>query len=59
MTLLKDLENKTRINFYNNFSASTLKVLIVVWAILVIILVLFFLHNKWLLAGVLAYEILP
>lgn len=36
-----------------------LKTAIVLWALFVIVLVLFTVHNKWLLAGILLYEVLP
>ena len=50
---------KTRQAFYDDFTTSTLKTLIVLWAIMVIILVVFYVDSKWLLAGILAYEVLP
>lgn len=51
--------HSVRQGFYQDFTESMLKTLIVVWAILVILLVLFVVDNKWLLAGILAYEVLP
>lgn len=55
----KDWWRVVRSKFYEDFTAATLKTLIVVWAILVIFLVLFVVQNKWLLATILAYEVLP
>jgi len=46
-------------SFYDDFTTATLKTLIVVWAVLIVLLVLFVVDNKWLLAGILAYEVLP
>jgi len=45
--------------FYDDFTAASLKIMIVLWSITIIILVVFFVDNKWLLAGILAYEVLP
>ena len=62
MSLLKFLDHpieKIRQDFYEDYTAATLKTLIVLWAIGVILLVLFVVDNKWLLAGILAYEVLP
>ena len=36
-----------------------LKTFIVIWAIFIIILAVFFVHNKWLLAAIMLYEVLP
>ena len=36
-----------------------LKTAIVLWALGVIILVVFFVDNKWILAAILLYEVLP
>lgn len=41
------------------YTASTLKILITLWAIGVILLVWFVVDNPWLLAAILAYEVLP
>ena len=55
--------NKVAENFRESlnedFTATALKVLIILWLIFVAILVIFVIDNKWLLAGVLAYEMLP
>jgi len=45
-------------HFAENFTASALRVLIVLWALFVIGLALST-DNVWLLASILAYEILP
>jgi len=44
--------------FYEDYTVTTLKVLIIGWALLMIILALS-INNKWLLAGLLAWELLP
>lgn len=57
--LLEHPIKQVRQAFYENYTVATLKTLIVLWALFVIVLVLFVVENKWLLAGILAYEILP
>ena len=56
---LKDTWNSVRQSFYDDFTVASLKTMIVLWAILIIFLVLFVVDNKWILAGILAYEVLP
>lgn len=51
--------DKVRRSFHEHYTASSLKVLIVTWAILVILVTVFVVDNPWILAGILAYEILP
>lgn len=51
--------DKAQKRFSEQYTASSLKVLIVIWAILVIIVSVFFVDNPWILAGILAYEVLP
>lgn len=57
--MFKHTFRSIREHFQNDFTTATLKTLIVLWALFVIVLVLFFVDNKWLLAGILAYEVLP
>ena len=45
--------------FYEDYTAATLKTLIVVWALFIIFITIFVIDNKWILAGILAYEVLP
>lgn len=59
MIALTNMWNKFRQSFYDDFTVASLKTIIVVWAIGVILLVLFVVNDKWLLAGILAYEVLP
>jgi hypothetical protein len=40
-------------------TATWLKTVIVLWALFVIVLVVFFVDSPWLLAGILLYEVLP
>lgn len=54
-----DTFNSVRQAFANDYAVATLKTLIVVWAIIVILLTIFVVNNKWVLAGILAYEVLP
>lgn len=42
-----------------NWTVASLKAAIVTWSIIIIIVVLFFVHDPWILAGILLYEILP
>ena len=56
---MRELVDKVRQYFYDDFTAAALKTMIVLWAIVVILLVVFVVHNKWILAGILAYELLP
>lgn len=42
----------------SKLSVPTLKIMIIVWAIFVIILVLY-VNNPWILAGIFLYEVLP
>jgi hypothetical protein len=44
--------------FNKDFSLTALRVAIILWAIFVICLAIV-VDNKWFLAGVLAYEVLP
>lgn len=44
--------------FARNFTVSALKVIIVLWAFFVIALALS-VDDEWILAGLLAYEVLP
>lgn len=53
-TLIKRLQAY----FFHDYTASALRVLIILWALFVIVLVLC-IDNKWILAGILAYEVLP
>jgi hypothetical protein len=59
MTLLTELMHRWRTALSHDFTATTLKAAIVIWAIFVCIMVIFFVDNKWLLAGILLYEVLP
>lgn len=44
--------------FAKDFTLTALRVIIIVWCLIVIGLALV-IKNKWVLAGILAYEILP
>ena len=52
------LKNDTQRAFYNNFDLVGLKGFIIFWAFLVILAALS-INNKWILAGIIAYEVLP
>lgn len=56
---LNDLIKSYRKSLTNKFTATALKTMIVIWAIFVIIITVFFVDNEWLLAGILLYEVLP
>lgn len=59
MSLLSELIHRWREALSADFTTTTLKTAIVLWAILVVVLVIFFIDNKWLLAGIFLYEVLP
>ncbi len=44
--------------FYEDYTVNVLKSLIIAWCLLVIVVTIF-VDNKWVLAGILAYELLP
>lgn len=56
---LNDLVKSYRKSLSNNFTVTSLKTMIVIWALFIIILTVFFVDNEWLLAGILLYEVLP
>lgn len=56
---LKFKINKWREYLGNHWTVPYLKALIVLWAIGVIILVLFFIDNPFILASIFLYEALP
>lgn len=43
---------------FDDFTVFSLRAVIILWAIFLIVLVLN-IQNKWILAGILAYEVLP
>ena len=55
---MRELAERVRREFYKDFTRAGLKAAIIVWAIFVIVLA-FLIDNKWILAGILAYEVLP
>lgn len=56
--MLKDIFNKIRELASQDLTLFGLKALIIAWALFVILLTVL-IDNKWILAGILAYEILP
>lgn len=56
--MFQELFNQLRAEAANDFTMVGLRMAIVVWALFIIVLALT-LKNKWVLAGILAYEILP
>lgn len=48
----------TRAYFAGNFTVGVLKVLLIGWAIFIILMALL-IDDLWILAGMLAYEVLP
>ena len=56
--LLEHPGKKFRQDVYDEYSVFALKTFIIAWALLVIVAALW-IDNKWLLAGILAWEILP
>lgn len=59
MTLLTETLHHWREMLSDNFTVTALKTAIIIWCILIILFVLFFVDNKWLLAGILLYEVMP
>jgi hypothetical protein len=57
--MFTDQVNKLRQYFQNNYTKAGLKALIVLWAIVVAFVAVFLIDNEWVLAGILAWEILP
>ncbi len=55
---MRQLIEQVRAYFESNFTVAGLKLLIILWAIFVIIMALI-VDSPWLLAGMLAYEVLP
>lgn len=56
--LLEHPGRKFQQDIYDEYSVLALKTFIIAWALLVIVAALY-VDNKWLLAGILAWEILP
>lgn len=56
--MMNDLASEIRESFNKDFSLALLKVLIIGWAFFIIGLALA-INDKWVLAGILAYEVLP
>jgi len=55
---MNDLIKRTQQALAEDFTTTALKIIIVLWALFVIVLALG-IDNRWILAGILAYEILP
>ena len=58
MNILKDQFGSIRKKAAEDFSLFGLKATIILWCLVIIFMVLS-IDNKWILAGILAYEILP
>jgi len=58
MNLAGDFFHKVRSDFARDWTEAALRWTIIAWAVFIIVLVLF-VKNKWILAGILAYEVLP
>lgn len=58
MALFDEAQQNVTESFYKDWPTTTLKILIILWAVAVILLALF-VSNKWLLAVIAAWEILP
>jgi hypothetical protein len=56
--LLEHPGKQFRADVYEEYSVVALKTFIIAWALLVIVAALW-IDNKWVLAGLLAWEILP
>lgn len=59
MSFAGNIFDSVKASFARDFGIAALKTLIVVWAIMVILVTLFVVNNRFVLAGILAYEVLP
>ena len=55
---IAEIKSNVQRSFYENFDLVGLKAFIIFWAFLVIVVALF-INNKWVLAGIIAYDVLP
>lgn len=55
---MNEFIRRVQAEFAKDFTLTALRITIILWALFVIGLALF-VKNKWFLAGVLAYEVLP
>jgi hypothetical protein len=55
---MNDLIKKLREELARDFTVTSLRLAITVWALLIIALA-WLIDNAWILAGILAYEVLP
>lgn len=58
MNAVRESFEKLRKDASRDLTLFQLKAVIILWAIFVVVLVLL-INNKWILAGILAYEVLP
>ena len=56
--MISQFFGKIEKSFHDDFTLAGLKLIIILWAIGVILLVLV-INNKWVLAAIAAYEMLP
>lgn len=56
---MKEWQEKVRKYFHENYTKAGLKALIVAWALTVAFVAVFLVDNEWILAGILAWEVLP
>ena len=55
---MNEFIRRAREAFNDDFSAVALRIAIITWA-LVVVLAALFVKSKWVLAGILAWEVLP
>lgn len=58
MNFLKEVALSVQQTANNDFSLLALKSFLIIWAVLIILTALST-NNKWVLSGILAYELLP
>lgn len=58
MADFQEIKEETTRKLFKDYPTMTIKIIIIVWALFVIFLALY-LENKWLLALLAAWEILP
>ena len=58
LNTLNPIKERIQSNFAKDYTLSGLRLLIIAWALFVIALAII-VDNKWILAGILAWEVLP
>ena len=54
----KSIQNRVQTSFSEDYTLASLRLFIIAWALFIIVLA-FLIDSKWILAGIIAYEVLP